>query len=93
MDKTISSGKIITTPVITEDGQPVEDPASNGTSSQEKVQSDDADFPVQNNVILDKEVIQWKLTLHQIGKTSTTMTSSMSVIVCVNGYLIKFVFI
>ncbi|KAG1359738.1 TBC1 domain family member 15 [Cocos nucifera] len=67
MDKTIGSGKIITAPVITEDGQPIEDPTSDGTSSQEKVQSSDADFPVQSNVILDKEVIQWKLTLHQIG--------------------------
>ncbi|XP_010905820.1 rab GTPase-activating protein 22 isoform X1 [Elaeis guineensis] len=67
MDKMIGSGKIITTPVITEDGQPIEDPTSDGTASQEKVQSHDADFPVQNNVIEDKEVIQWKLTLHQIG--------------------------
>lgn len=67
MDKTIGGGKVITTPVVTEDGQPTEDTSSNGAASQEKMQSDAANFQVQNNVILDKEVIQWKLTLHQIG--------------------------
>ncbi|WOL12927.1 TBC1 domain family member 15-like [Canna indica] len=55
MDSTVGSGKIVTTPVISEDGQPIEDPSSNEAEKN------------TNNVILDKEVIQWKLTLHQIG--------------------------
>ncbi|XP_037446496.1 uncharacterized protein LOC119316303 [Triticum dicoccoides] len=41
-------------PVITEDGQPIEDPNSNGEQQT-------------NNGSLPKEVIQWKLLLHQIG--------------------------
>ena len=55
MDQTVGSGRIITMPVITEDGEPVEDP--HGVSSTDR-----------KEVIMDKEIIQWKLTLHQIGK-------------------------
>lgn len=57
MEPIVGSGRLTTTPVITEDGQPVEYP--NGVYSTENTKPD--------NVILDKEVIQWKLTLHQIG--------------------------
>uniref|UniRef100_A0A8R7QJF3 Rab-GAP TBC domain-containing protein n=1 Tax=Triticum urartu TaxID=4572 RepID=A0A8R7QJF3_TRIUA len=51
-------------PVITEDGQPIEDPNSNGEQQT-------------NNGPLPKEVIQWKLLLHQIGlenQTDRTLT-------------------
>ncbi|CAN1242818.1 TBC1 domain family member 15 [Linum perenne] len=44
----VGSGKFITAPVITEDGEPVKD-------------------IISNNGPLDKKVIQWMLTLHQIG--------------------------
>lgn len=55
MDTTVGSGRVITMPVITEDGQPIEDPNSTGEQPA-------------NNGPLSKEVIQWKLLLHQIGK-------------------------
>ena len=53
MDTTVGSGRVITMPVITEDGQPIEDPNSEQQA---------------NNAPLPKEVVQWKLLLHQIGK-------------------------
>uniref|UniRef100_A0A0D9VMF8 Rab-GAP TBC domain-containing protein n=1 Tax=Leersia perrieri TaxID=77586 RepID=A0A0D9VMF8_9ORYZ len=62
MDATVGSGRVITMPVITEDGQPIQDPNSNGgtrPSAGEEDQASEAPLP--------KEVIQWKLTLHQIG--------------------------
>ncbi|XP_008803209.2 TBC1 domain family member 15 isoform X1 [Phoenix dactylifera] len=63
-DSHVGSGKIITAPIITEDGEPIQDPlvlmeaTSNGgaENNEHRVQ-----------VPLDKEVIEWKLTLHQIG--------------------------
>lgn len=65
MEKTVGTGKIITAAIISEDGQPIEDPSS--------MTSNEADPQVEkktDNINLDKEVIQWKLTLHQIGKTA-----------------------
>ncbi|KAJ8749105.1 hypothetical protein K2173_013712 [Erythroxylum novogranatense] len=50
----IGSGKFITTPIITDDGKPIIDPS---TSTGEHVSSS----------ISDKRVVQWMLSLHQIG--------------------------
>lgn len=61
MDMTVGSGRVITMPVITEDGQPIETPNSDGGASVESEQQ-------TSGAPLPKEVIQWKLTLHQIGK-------------------------
>ncbi|CAL9759256.1 rab GTPase-activating protein 22-like [Musa acuminata AAA Group] len=63
MENTVGSGKMITTPVISEDGQPIENPSSNGANLGEEQLPDNK----TDNVTQDKEVIQWKLTLHQIG--------------------------
>lgn len=60
MDTTVGSGRVITMPVITEDGQPIEDPNSEGGASAGVEQQ-------TSNEPLPKEVIQWKLLLHQIG--------------------------
>ncbi|KAK8630247.1 hypothetical protein V6N13_079050 [Hibiscus sabdariffa] len=64
----IGSGKYITAPVITDDGQPIQDPfvlleTNPGT---------DANNADMVNKLLprgpfDKKIIQWLLTLHQIG--------------------------
>ncbi|KAG6502324.1 hypothetical protein ZIOFF_042216 [Zingiber officinale] len=51
MDDSVGSGRVIMTPVITEDGKPIE-----GTPNAS-----------EEHAVLDKEVIQWKLSLHQIG--------------------------
>ncbi|XP_074580939.1 rab GTPase-activating protein 22-like [Curcuma longa] len=51
MDGSVGSGKVIMTPVISEDGKPID---GSPNASEE-------------HVVLDKEVIQWKLSLHQIG--------------------------
>jgi len=60
MDTTVGSGRVITMPVITEDGQPIENPNSDGGAAGSEQQN--------NGTPLPKEVIDWKLTLHQIGK-------------------------
>ncbi|KAJ0103498.1 hypothetical protein Patl1_04294 [Pistacia atlantica] len=65
----VGSGKFITAPVITEDGQPIQDPlvlqetnsGLSASSSSEIVKELASHGP------LDKKVIQWMLTLHQIG--------------------------
>ncbi|XP_034196966.1 TBC1 domain family member 15-like isoform X2 [Prunus dulcis] len=54
----IGSGKFLTTPIITDDGQPIEESANGNTSNN----GGDA-----NHATSDKKVIQWKLFLHQIG--------------------------
>lgn len=72
MDSHVGSGKVITAPLITEDGRPIKDPlvlleatdrgTSEGASTSNKIEVD-----VDASPITDKQVIEWKLTLHQIG--------------------------
>ncbi|XP_039048551.1 TBC1 domain family member 15-like isoform X1 [Hibiscus syriacus] len=64
----IGSGKYITAPVITDDGQPIQDPLV----LLETNPGTDANNADMVNKLLprgpfDKKVIQWLLTLHQIG--------------------------
>ncbi|RLN09280.1 TBC1 domain family member 15-like [Panicum miliaceum] len=63
MDTTVGSGRVISMPVITEDGQPIEDPNADGGARPSSVGSEQQ----TSGAPLPKEVIQWKLTLHQIG--------------------------
>ena len=62
----VGSGKYITAPVITEDGQPISDPLVLAETSQ-----DDNTIEIVKELTsrdpLDNKVIQWLLTLHQIG--------------------------
>ncbi|XP_043689698.1 rab GTPase-activating protein 22-like isoform X2 [Telopea speciosissima] len=89
MDSVVGSGRIITAPLITEDGEPIQDPLNileagpnKGLASAPQRDSDDsnselssenesnnsaADGASSSTRVLDKKVIQWKLTLHQIG--------------------------
>ncbi|KAG9454130.1 hypothetical protein H6P81_007034 [Aristolochia fimbriata] len=81
MDSLVGSGRIITAPIITEDGEPIQDPlvlleATPGkglaTSMPESEQSDalsNTGYQVKEPAprIHDKKIIQWKLVLHQIG--------------------------
>ncbi|CAN1242805.1 Rab GTPase-activating protein 22 [Linum perenne] len=74
----VGSGKFITAPVITEDGEPVKEQlilsetsetvANGETQSSINISSCEMlkDI-ISNNGPLDKKVIQWMLTLHQIG--------------------------
>lgn len=55
----IGSGKFIMTPIITDDGQPIEDP--NGYFGENGV------VLTSSSAGSDKKVIQWMLSLHQIG--------------------------
>lgn len=98
MDSVVGSGRIITAPIITEDGEPIQDPivlleannkngvpgilGSQRTEEQELVVGDRESNSIlktpngsgkepKANAALDKKVIQWKLTLHQIGKYSS----------------------
>lgn len=65
MVPTIGSGRIITKPIITNDGEPIEDPSPTSHDSTA------AGIPkFDDGMDLDKRVIQWKLILHQIGKNS-----------------------
>ncbi|XP_048233007.1 TBC1 domain family member 15 isoform X3 [Ricinus communis] len=52
----IGSGKFITTPIITDDGQPIMDSSRNNDHGGHV-----------SNAVSDKKVIQWMLALHQIG--------------------------
>lgn len=77
----IGSGRFITAPVITEDGQPIQDPivlleANPGKGvlapPQDGVNGNatgSSSTNAANNLktLKDKKVIQWMLTLHQIG--------------------------
>ncbi|KAJ4976654.1 hypothetical protein NE237_001760 [Protea cynaroides] len=85
MDSVVGSGRIITAPLITEDGVPVQDPLNlleagpnkglvsasqgDGDASNSELSTNGASSSVSNSParIVDKKVIQWKLTLHQIG--------------------------
>ncbi|KAL5736021.1 hypothetical protein ACOSP7_030492 [Xanthoceras sorbifolium] len=64
----VGSGKFITAPVITEDGQPIQDPlVLQETSSGIHGSSSQMVKKLLSNGPLDKKIIQWMLTLHQIG--------------------------
>lgn len=104
MDPVVGSGRIITAPIITENGEPIKDPLviyeakpvmglsstpqANESSSSElsignESQQNVSDLLSSNtgtglrkvegfasHAPLDKKVIEWKLTLHQIGESS-----------------------
>ncbi|KDP39069.1 hypothetical protein JCGZ_00826 [Jatropha curcas] len=86
----VGSGRFITAPVITEDGQPIQEPlviletnqdgdpavpSEDGNSAQDVVSSDAEAVASTSEIVknltskgpLDNKVIQWLLTLHQIG--------------------------
>ena len=75
MDSHVGSGKVITAPLITEDGRPIKDPLVllEATSNQNTSDSTSTSSNNVNDVdesadrITDKQIIDWKLTLHQIG--------------------------
>eukprot|EP00268_Persea_americana_P045127 TRINITY_DN4587_c0_g2_i6.p1 TRINITY_DN4587_c0_g2~~TRINITY_DN4587_c0_g2_i6.p1 ORF type:complete len:323 (-),score=70.66 TRINITY_DN4587_c0_g2_i6:810-1778(-) len=62
MVPTIGNGRIITAPIISNDGQPIQDPS---TTSDDPTAAGFLKF--DDGMDLDKRVIQWKLILHQIG--------------------------
>lgn len=55
----VGSGKFLTTPIVTDDGQPIED--TPGTHGDQQGNQDPA---------FEKKVIQWKQVLPQIGMQS-----------------------
>lgn len=86
MDSHVGSGKIITAPIITEDGFPIKDPLvlleatsdTQGTSTTTTGSGGNGiDDDNSMDRVLDKQIIDWKLTLHQIGldvlRTDRTM--------------------
>ncbi|CAK9175532.1 unnamed protein product [Ilex paraguariensis] len=67
MFRLIGSGRFITAPIITEDGEPIQDPVvlkELASLPQENAASNGSEL---EKGLPDKKVIQWKLTLHQIG--------------------------
>ncbi|KAH7861012.1 hypothetical protein Vadar_020585 [Vaccinium darrowii] len=59
----IGSGRFITAPVITDSGEPIQDPIVLLEASPDKGTSHSSATVKE----VDKKIIQWKLTLHQIG--------------------------
>ncbi|KAK2984603.1 hypothetical protein RJ640_029109 [Escallonia rubra] len=57
----IGSGKLILSPIVTDDGQPIRESSINSDSQLCEGTTS------KNDVVVDKKVIQWKLVLHQIG--------------------------
>lgn len=55
----IGSGKFVTSPIISNDGQPIEDTTKGDMRDNEVMSTSSQD--------LGKKVVQWKLVLHQIG--------------------------
>ncbi|CAL5380575.1 unnamed protein product [Camellia sinensis] len=68
----VGSGRFITAPVITEDGDPIQDPIvlleANPDKGLATVSQENA-TPCSSTMVKEvgKKTIQWKLTLHQIG--------------------------
>ena len=73
MVPTIGNGRIITAPIISNDGQPIQDPS---TTSDDPTAAGFLKF--DDGMDLDKRVIQWKLILHQIGITSPLLVCDCS---------------
>ncbi|KAJ4760789.1 Ypt/Rab-GAP domain of gyp1p superfamily protein [Rhynchospora pubera] len=72
MDGHVGSGIIVTAPLVTEDGQPITDPlvlqqSAPSQAIHEIPSNSDAAGPAKSQPPLEKPVIDWKLTLHQIG--------------------------
>ncbi|KAI9083088.1 hypothetical protein K1719_034992 [Acacia pycnantha] len=72
----VGSGKFITAPVITEEGQPIQDPLvlletnpANGAIVPPPDNANKANAAATSHLdkVADKRIIQWMLTLHQIG--------------------------
>ncbi|XP_038689998.1 TBC1 domain family member 17-like isoform X2 [Tripterygium wilfordii] len=73
----VGSGKFITAPIISEHGQPIQDPlvlqqtnlGRGPLTPQETANASSVDMikELTSHGTLDKKVIQWMLTLHQIG--------------------------
>lgn len=77
----IGSGRFITAPIINDRGEPIQDPlvlletnlgdaagpgtTANGTGNSNGLGTQNA---AKNNDPMSKKEIQWKLTLHQIGR-------------------------
>ncbi|VAI82186.1 unnamed protein product [Triticum turgidum subsp. durum] len=70
MDPHVGSGKIITAPIITEDGVPIKDPLvllEAATPDQQASLISTKNGDEADHRLTDKQTIEWKLTLHQIG--------------------------
>ncbi|KAL0916920.1 hypothetical protein M5K25_014474 [Dendrobium thyrsiflorum] len=72
MDTHVGSGTIITAPIITDDGEPIKDPlvlmqAVPSTNLLDDVGASEGSDDETQIHLTDKQIIQWKLTLHQIG--------------------------
>ncbi|KAG4971917.1 hypothetical protein JHK85_038338 [Glycine max] len=72
----VGSGRFVTAPVITEDGQPIQDPLvlketspAKGLAVHPQHNNSPSSMDAANNLekVTDKAVVQWMLTLHQIG--------------------------
>lgn len=72
----VGSGRFITSPVITDDGQPIQDPMimpegnpAKGLAALLQDNNRPSSIDSVNNLenVTDKKLIQWMLTLHQIG--------------------------
>ncbi|KAL3821574.1 hypothetical protein ACJIZ3_007479 [Penstemon smallii] len=66
----IGSGKFVTAPIITENGEPIRDPIVLQQTNLEGIDATNGSrMEIQPNghAPVDKKEIQWKLTLHQIG--------------------------
>ncbi|XP_020577611.1 GTPase-activating protein GYP7-like [Phalaenopsis equestris] len=72
MDSHVGSGAIITAPIISDDGEPIKDPlvlmqAVPSANLFDNGEASDGSGDESQMHITDKKIIQWKLTLHQIG--------------------------
>jgi hypothetical protein len=97
----VGSGRFITAPVITEDGQPIQEPLviletnqdrgpsaetgnadGNGTNqSRRNASCSEMVRDLTSHGPLDQKVIQWLLTLHQIGWLCSYINAQISLFI------------
>lgn len=65
MEPTIGSGNLISAQIISDDGHPIQDHPLNGEAAVKQEGEESTEI---NQPPLEPKIIQWKLTLHQIGR-------------------------
>lgn len=90
LDSHVGSGIVVTAPLVTEDGQPIKDPLvlKEATPNQIPSQRSRVDSGAEStHPLMNKQVISWKLTLHQIGTFHFYMFCAFAMLVIIHFYL------
>lgn len=90
LDSHVGSGIVVTAPLVTEDGQPIKDPLVLMEASPNQIpsQRSQVDSGAEStDPLMNKEVISWKLTLHQIGTFHFYLFHAFAMLAIIHFYL------